>query len=74
MEDFRILLALILILTGLFILILPSGTEREVHIAFGGFIGPIPFGFATSKEVFILLLILMLLSLLIYFYLLKHPI
>jgi len=45
-------IGLVLILIG-FILIAAGGLShtKDIHVGFGGFIGPIPFGWATSKPV-----------------------
>ncbi len=48
-------LGVILILLGFAIVIIGSlmqGTSENTKIAFGGFIGPIPFGWANDKRLF----------------------
>lgn len=51
-------IGIILIFIGLLFLIISGisialkGNSNRVEFAFGGFIGPIPFGFFTSKRMF----------------------
>ncbi len=69
MDERFLLLGLILILLGFFLVFISpfvgskGKSEAKVEIAVGGFIGPIPFGFATSKEALYLLIVIMFISL-----------
>ena len=55
-----IFIGILLIIIGFFLITFSSIKESKVEIAVGGFIGPIPFGFATSKELLILIIIISL--------------
>lgn len=51
-----ILIGMALIFIGIFVIILGSSKSSNVEWAFGGFIGPIPFGFAKNKKMLYILL------------------
>ncbi len=56
-------LGVILILLGILLSVVSSillalKGNKNVEVGFGGFIGPIPFGFFSSKNVFLLWLLL----------------
>lgn len=71
MEEKIIFMGLILIAIGIILLfigtILSSKNynvgKTKTEIAIGGFVGPIPFGFFTSKRIFLIWLILFILFL-----------
>lgn len=52
-------LGMILVFIGIALLAFSTAGEKgKVHIGVGGFIGPIPFGFATEKNMLYLTLII----------------
>ena len=62
MSDQLIFLGFVIILIGILVVIL-SSSSKNVKFAFGGFIGPVPFGFGNDPKlvwmiVFITLLVL----------------
>jgi uncharacterized membrane protein len=69
MQEKLFLLGLAFILIGVLIVIVASFLGgKKVEYAFGGFIGPIPFGWASNEKMLIILLILLFLfSLFIFF-------
>jgi len=63
MESTILLLGIALILIGFFLVLLSallSLKAGKAEVAVGGFIGPIPFGFATSKNMLIAVMLLSL--------------
>ncbi len=61
MEQFLVLLGIALVFIGMVIIIIGSllGTGKgEVKVGIGGFIGPIPFGFASERGMLYLVIIL----------------
>jgi len=76
MEELLLRIGLALVLLGVLLTIaaLAAGISKgkyRVEWGFGGFIGPIPFGFASSKEVLLLVLGVSLLTLILIFFLLR---
>ncbi|MFH8080932.1 MAG: hypothetical protein QXO84_03600 [Candidatus Aenigmatarchaeota archaeon] len=63
MEENIFLLGIFLVLIGVFLIIL-SSFRGKVEYGFGGFIGPIPFGWATNQKILIIIIILMMLLIL----------
>jgi len=51
-----LLIGIALIFVGIFVIIASSSKSSNVEWAFGGFIGPIPFGFVKNKKMFYILL------------------
>jgi uncharacterized membrane protein len=55
MEQSLVILGFVVILIGIFIIIVASllgeEGEKRIHWGFGGFIGPIPFGFASERGI-----------------------
>ncbi|MBU5689650.1 MAG: hypothetical protein QXM68_00995 [Candidatus Aenigmatarchaeota archaeon] len=66
MQDNLFVVGFALIFLGMIIIIISSLKSSKVEYAFGGFIGPIPFGWASSKYGLILV-ILTLLAILLFF-------
>lgn len=65
---------MILIIVGIFLLTVSSiimtlkgSSNKNFEIGFGGFIGPIPFRFFSSKNAFLLWLLIVILGLIIWF-------
>ena len=74
MEQFLILLGIVLIFTGMIIIIIGSllGAQRgEVKVGIGGFIGPIPFGFASERGMLYLVIVLTI-AMFVVFVLVSH--
>ncbi len=67
---FLIFLGFIIIFIGS--LIQTTDSKSNVKVAVGGFIGFLPFGFASDKQAYYILLVFMLLSLIIWFILSKR--
>jgi uncharacterized membrane protein len=71
-----ILLGFVLIFIGIFLIIIASllGTEKgETKVAVGGFIGPIPFGFANDKNMLYIAIVLTIIMLMLsLFLILSH--
>lgn len=70
-------IGIILLLIGIILIFVGSifttvkGEKSNVKVAFGGFLGPLPFGFASDKQMFYILIALMIFAL-IFFYLLRY--
>ncbi len=60
-----VLIGILLILVGIFLIIISSLKQAKVEYSVVGFIGPIPFGIASSKQMLIAGLILSLMIILI---------
>ncbi|MEM5799202.1 MAG: hypothetical protein QXZ43_00845 [Candidatus Aenigmatarchaeota archaeon] len=71
MEEKIFLIGIILIFAGILLTIISAflSGNKKINFAFGGFIGPIPFGWATDYKYLIIILFLLLFSILIFFYL-----
>ncbi|MEM4367431.1 MAG: hypothetical protein QW350_01880 [Candidatus Aenigmatarchaeota archaeon] len=71
MEEKIFLIGIILIFAGILLTIISAflSGSKKIDFAFGGFIGPIPFGWATDHKYLIIILFLLLFSILIFFYL-----
>ncbi len=50
MSESLILLGTVLLLVGFILVIAGFGSKGEAKFGFGGFIGPIPFGFANDPK------------------------
>ncbi|NOZ82158.1 MAG: DUF131 domain-containing protein [Candidatus Micrarchaeota archaeon] len=57
-------LGLILIIAG-FIVLLAAGLKGETRFAFGGFIGPVPFGFANDQKLLWIVILVITIALLV---------
>jgi len=60
--EYLFLLGFFLILFGISLIALSAflhTNKSKVDVAIGGFIGPIPFGFATSREMLFILILIM---------------
>lgn len=67
-----ILLGTVLIFIGFILIILGSvlsTKQGKVEWAVGGFIGPIPFGAFSDKNMFYILIIIMIITLIFFFFL-----
>jgi len=70
MQEKLLIVGLAFILIGILITIIASFLGgKKVEYAFGGFIGPIPFGWASNEKMLILILILLFLFSLYLFFL-----
>ncbi len=59
METVWLFVGLVLVLIGLLVIVMWLFTTKvETEWGFGGFIGPIPFGFASSQTMFYVVIIL----------------
>jgi len=69
MQEKLLLIGLALIFIGILITIIASFFGgKKVEYAFGGFIGPIPFGWASNEKMLLVILILLfVISLLLFF-------
>lgn len=65
-----VLIGFVIILIGILFILIGSLTtsKTSVKYAFGGFIGPIPFGFFNDKKIFYILIGLMVLFLVLFFF------
>ena len=72
MSQILLLIGFLLILVGIIVVIVSAFSGKgKVEVAAGGFIGPIPFGFFSSPQMFWIWLILFIVLLVIWFVLLK---
>jgi len=70
MQEKLLLIGLAFILMGIFITIIAFFLGgKKIEYAFGGFIGPIPFGWASNEKMLILLLIILFIFSLYLFFL-----
>ncbi|MEM5777601.1 MAG: hypothetical protein QXJ06_04110 [Candidatus Aenigmatarchaeota archaeon] len=71
MEEKLFLIGIFLIFIGFLLTFISAflGGSKKVDFAFGGFIGPIPFGWATNEKMLILIIIIMLIFLFSLFFL-----
>lgn len=69
-NDTFIIFGFLLIFIGISIILLSYiGTKNiKVHYGVGGFIGPIPFGFANSKEMLYIVILLTIIIVLMYIF------
>ena len=69
-KDWLLIFGIIFIFLGIILITLYSfySSKESAHVEFaiGGFIGPIPFGFATQKELLIIIMILSIVFLIIF--------
>jgi len=74
-KDWLLLFGMFFILLGISLITLYSfyvpKENTYVEFAIGGFIGPIPFGFATQKELLIVIMVLSIIFLIIFLLLYK---
>ena len=74
-KDWLLLFGMFFILLGISLITLYSfyvpKDNTYVEFAIGGFIGPIPFGFATQKELLIVIMVLSIIFLIIFLLLYK---
>ncbi len=64
MEDKLFFIGLVLIFLGILLTIISSFLgKKKIEFAFGGFIGPIPFGWATNYYLLIILFFLIFVTL-----------
>ena len=70
MQEKLLLIGVVFILIGILITIIASFFGgKKVEYAFGGFIGPIPFGWASNEKMLIwILIILFVVSLYLFFF------
>ena len=61
-----ITVGLVIILVGIAIVFLGALQAKDTKIAFGGFIGPIPFGFINDKKMLPVLVGFLLLAIIFY--------
>ena len=67
MQESIFVIGFVFILFGILLIIISSIKTNKVEYAFGGFIGPIPFGWANTKQgVILIIIILFLLTILLY--------
>ncbi|MEM5777850.1 MAG: hypothetical protein QXJ06_05420 [Candidatus Aenigmatarchaeota archaeon] len=61
MEEKLFLVGIVLIFIGFLMTFISTflGGNKKVDFAFGGFIGPIPFGWATNEKILIFIIIIM---------------
>ncbi len=64
----------ILLIIGIILILssLASNSEGKVKFAFGGFIGPIPFGFANSPEMLKIVIAVSVVALIVFLLFLKY--
>lgn len=65
----------IFILIGIFLIIIGSilsSGKGETKIAVGGFIGPVPFGFANEKNMLYLVMFISLIMFILFLFLFMH--
>ncbi|MCK4429336.1 MAG: DUF131 domain-containing protein [Candidatus Aenigmarchaeota archaeon] len=73
MKDLFIVGVILLIIGIILILFsLSSGSEGKVKFAFGGFIGPIPFGFANSPEMLKIVIVISIIALISFLAFLRY--
>ena len=75
MEETLIKFGIILIFVGFLMVFLGailSAKSENVKFGFGGFIGPIPFGFANDPRMLVLIIAISLLILLLFIFSLKQ--
>ena len=69
-KDWLLTFGVFLIFLGIFLITLysfySSKENTRVEFAIGGFIGPIPFGFATQKELLVIIIMLSMVALIIF--------
>jgi len=64
MQEKLLLIGIIFIFLGVLLTIISAFMgSKKVDFAFGGFIGPIPFGWATNEKALFLLIFIMFLAL-----------
>ncbi|MCX8178571.1 MAG: hypothetical protein N3D75_01940 [Candidatus Aenigmarchaeota archaeon] len=61
MQETMFLVGFSLIFIGIILILISSIRSAKVEYAFGGFIGPIPFGWANTKQGLVLIIILLFL-------------
>lgn len=66
-----VLIGIIIMIIGSISLVLSGGNSGKTNVAVGGFIGPIPFGFFTSKKMFWIWL-LMLVIIIVFWFLMRR--
>ena len=69
MENLVVLLGAVVILIGILLILIGSlmnGEKSEIKVGFGGFIGPIPFGFANEKGMLCTVIVLIAVTLAVY--------
>lgn len=65
MEEKILLIGIVLIFVGIILTIISAFlSNKRVEYGFGGFIGPIPFGWATNQKMLMIIVILMMIFLL----------
>ena len=75
MAQSLITIGIALLLIGIILIVIGSlssttkGEKSNVKVAFGGFIGFIPFGWASDKQMFYILIALMILALIFFYFL-----
>ena len=69
--DRIVTLGILLVFIGVFIIIAGSlsGKESRVEFGFGGFIGPIPFGFASNRNMLYFVVGMLMVILILSFFL-----
>ena len=75
MENILLKSGFLLILIGfllIFIGVILSAKNENVKFGFGGFIGPIPFGFANDPNILVLVLLVSLIILVFFFLSIKQ--
>ena len=74
-KDWLLTFGMFFVFLGIILITLYSfySSKENVHVEFavGGFIGPIPFGFATQKDLLMLIIVLSIIFLLISIFLYK---
>ena len=79
MEKFWIFLSFVMVFIGLMLIIiigLVGGEDRtEADVAVGGFVGPVPFGFASSPGMlkFLIVMLAVMFAIVILPILMKYP-
>lgn len=69
MEQWIILLGFAFVMIGIVLLIfgaIGGGSNVKTKVAFGGFIGPVPFGFASEPKMFKFLIAFMIIALAVF--------
>jgi len=71
--EYLFLLGLFLIFFGIILITISAflHDKTKINVAVGGFIGPIPFGFATSKEMLLIIIVITILLAILYFLIIR---
>ncbi|OYT35409.1 MAG: hypothetical protein B6U87_00330 [Candidatus Aenigmarchaeota archaeon ex4484_52] len=64
----QIIFGFILIFSGILLIINSISAKANAKFAFGGFLGPIPFGFANNPELLKIIIILCLIGFIVFYF------